>query len=65
MTDAEGSGGGRKHHGRPGPATAGGTRLTYTLATIALAVVEMFVYRVCFRNTREAVPLRGSAARLP
>ncbi|GAA1483740.1 cytidylate kinase family protein [Brachybacterium fresconis] len=36
--------------------TADGIRLTFTLATVALALIAMILYWVCFRNTREVVP---------
>lgn len=36
--------------------TVDGIRLKFTLATLALAVVALALYWVCFRNTREVVP---------
>ena len=36
--------------------TADGVRLTFTLATVVLAVVALVLYWICFRTTREGVP---------
>ena len=43
---------------------ADGIRLKFTIATIALAVVALALYWVCFRTTREIVPAGSGAVTL-